>query len=117
MTRAEFDAIQVVADPTAALALPETTKGGDRTKFLFADSVDKWGNPINENSQQGKGVGDPNANRVHYFERLPQERCCGTFGTVQNPASASFGLDRVYPGPYPGYGYMGYAPIHTVLTG
>lgn len=111
MTRAEFDAITVVATPAAALLLAETTKGGDPTKFLFST------NPAGTvNSQQGKGVGDPDSNRVTYFERLPQEKCCGTHGIMPTPHSASLGYDMVYHGPYPGLGHAGYAIKHTVLT-
>ena len=111
MTKAQFDAIQEVDDVTAALALPETTKGGDRTQFLFSD------NPAGgKNSQQNRTLATA-INRVTYFERIPQEKCCGTHGTVTTKHSASFGLARVFPGPYPGMGYAGFVAIHAVLTG
>ena len=110
MTYAEFSAIQVVADVTAALALNPTQKGGGRTQFVFADSPDGT-----KNSQQNLTVNIPS--RVVYFERLPQEKCCGTFGKVTSPqVSPSRGLDHVYPSPrYPGYGGLGYVAIHETL--
>lgn len=110
MTQSEFNAIQVVDTIAAALALPETTKGGARTKFLFSD------NPAGgKNSQQDRDSSNVPLNRVTYFERIPQEKCCGTFGTVTTKHSASFGLARVFPGPYPGMGYAGFVAIHTIL--
>lgn len=111
MTRVQFDALTVYDDLAAALA---GATPGDQ--FLLADTYDKNGIVSGVNSQQGRGVGDPDANRVNFFTRLAQEKCCGTYGTMTTPHSASFGLDMVYPGPYPGLGRKGYAISHIVLS-
>lgn len=117
MNLAEFNAIPVVDSLTDALALSVTVKGGAVRKFLLADTVDGKGVLVSGvNSQQNRGVGYPDANRVSYFERHPQEKCCGTHGTVTTKHSASFGLDRVYPGPYPGIGHVGYIIKSVILS-
>ena len=109
MTYAAYNAIQVVADITAALALPLLTLGVP-TQFLLAGT-----------KQQNRGVGYPDANRVSYFERqgkfVPDgEKANATYGTMTTRHSASFGLDMVYPGPYPGKGHSGYTIKNALLT-
>lgn len=97
MLTATFKALPVVA-PSGVAALTV----GDN--FLFEDS------------QQLAIVGEPDINRVFYFTRIDQEKCCGTFGVMETKASASYGLDMVYPGPYPGSGYAAYAICADVIT-
>jgi hypothetical protein len=110
MTFAEFNALQVVDTIAEALLLSLTTKGGAQKKFLFSD------NPAGgKNSQQNRSSATV-MNRVTYFTRIAQEKCCGTHGTMTTKHSASLGLDRVYPGPYPGIGRAGYAASHDILT-
>jgi len=116
MDRATFDGIQVVDTVAAALALSETTKGGAPTKFLFADTTVQGVLVSGVNSQQNQVVGAPDINRVSFFERLPQEKCCATYGTMTTRHSASFGLDMVYPGPYPGKGHAGFAIKSLILA-
>lgn len=104
MTFTEFNALTVVDDDAAALLLPAGTK------FLFSD------NPAGgKNSHQNRTLA-PGMNRDRYFIRIAQEKCCGTHGVVTTKHSASKGLDRVFPGPYPGQGHAGYAAINVILT-
>ena len=104
MTYTEFNALTVVDTHAQALLLAEGTK------FLFSD------NPAGgKNSQQNRTLA-PSMNRVTFFTRIAQEKCCGTYGTITTKHSGSYGLARVYPGPYPGLGRAAYAITHAQLT-
>ena len=105
METSVFNALTVVDDHAAAIVL------GIGTKFLFSD------NPAGgKNSQQNRTLLTGFSNRVTYYERIAQEKAHGTYGTMTTRHSASFGLDMVYPGPYPGLGYWGYAIKSDLLT-
>jgi hypothetical protein len=104
METSVFNALTVVDNHAAAVAL------GIGTKFLFSD------NPAGgKNSQQNRTLA-AGMNRVTYHERIDQEKAHGTYGTMTTRHSASFGLDMVYPGPYPGLGYWAYAIKSDILT-
>lgn len=103
MTFTEFNALTVVDDHAGAIAL------GIGTNFLFSDGIP------GVNSHQNRPLATA-MNRETFFKRIAQEKADGTYGTMTTRSSASFGLDMVYNGPYPGLGHAGYANSSVILT-
>ncbi len=67
-----FNSLTVVDSPSAALAL------GVGTNFLFSDIAP------GVNSQQGRSIGDPGANRVQYWTRIAKDKAGGPYSLPSN---------------------------------
>jgi len=126
MTYSDFLSLPV-EDSIADALLNPVSKKGSPYRFLLADTVEPKGpnrgqliSGVNSKQviltkMQSNLQGAPGVNRVSYFERIEQEKCCGTTGTMTTKHSASYGLDMVYPGPYPGKGHAGYVIKSVIL--
>ena len=120
-----FNSLTVVDSPSAALAL------GVGTNFLFSDIAP------GVNSQQGRSIGDPGANRVQYWTRIDKDKTGGPYSLPSN-INLNF-TQTIQPvtagGPFPpsagrvpytsinfpddgvlkGQGAVGYVPIFDIL--